>query len=58
MNGCDVLDKVKKQILTELGERDRKTLDKYTKYYSNFIESNTMKSEVYEDKRLKGNEYN
>lgn len=58
MNGCDVLDKVKKQILTELSERDRKTLDKYTKYYSNFIESNTMKSEVYEDKRLKGNEYN
>ena len=52
------MDKVKKQLITELSEKDRKTLDKYIKYYFNFIESNTSKSEVlevYEDKRLKGN---
>jgi len=55
MNGCGVLNKVKKQLLTELTEKDRKTLDKYTKYYSNFIESNTTKTKLYEDKEFKKN---
>ncbi|AEV66887.1 hypothetical protein Clocl_0135 [Acetivibrio clariflavus DSM 19732] len=56
MNGCDVLDKVKKQLITELTEKDRKTLDKYIKYYSNFIESNTAKTNaIYEDKDFKKN---
>ncbi len=52
MNGCDKLDKVKKHLLTELSEKDRKILDKYTKFYSNFIESNTAKTELHEDKRF------
>jgi len=33
--------KKEKYGTTELTERDRKVLDKYTKSYSNFIESNT-----------------
>ncbi len=52
MNGRDKLDKVKKHLSTELSEKDRKILDKYTKFYSNFIESNTAKSEIHEDKRF------
>ena len=55
MIGCDVLNKTKRQMLTELSEKDRKTLDKYTKHYSNFIESNTAKTKIYENKMLKGN---
>ncbi|MCX7843359.1 MAG: hypothetical protein N2489_09875 [Clostridia bacterium] len=34
---------------TELSEHDRKILDKYTKFYSNYIESNTAKNPVLED---------
>ncbi|WP_010246402.1 hypothetical protein [Acetivibrio cellulolyticus] len=49
------MDKYKKYLLTELSERDRKILDKYTKFYSNFIESNTAKTEIHEDERFKGN---
>ncbi|HOP99585.1 hypothetical protein [Acetivibrio clariflavus] len=50
------MDKVKKQLITELTEKDRKTLDKYIKYYSNFIESNTAKTNaIYEDKDFKKN---
>ncbi|OPZ90910.1 MAG: hypothetical protein BWY74_02149 [Firmicutes bacterium ADurb.Bin419] len=53
MNGRDKLDKVKKHLSTELSEKDRKILDKYTKFYSNFIESNTAKTELHDDKRFK-----
>ena len=51
MNGCDNLDKNEKHLLTELSERDKKILDKYTKFYSNFIESNTAKIEMLENER-------
>ena len=34
-----------------LTEYDKMILDKYTKYYTNFIESNTAKSEALEDYR-------
>lgn len=39
---------------TTLNETDRKILDKYTKFYTNFIESNTAKTEELEDERFKG----
>lgn len=37
--------------VTELNENDRKILDKYTKFYSNFIESNTARTNILEDER-------
>lgn len=55
MNGCDKLDNYEKHLSTELSEKDRKILDKYTKYYSNFIESNTAKTEILKDKSFNGN---
>lgn len=55
MNGCDELDKLKKHLTTELSERDRKILDKYTKFFSNVIESNTAKTEMLKSNRFKGN---
>ncbi len=55
MNGCDELNKLKKHLITELSEKDRKILDKYTKFYSNFIESNTAKTEMLENNRFKAN---
>jgi hypothetical protein len=36
--------------VTELSKKDRKVLDKYTKSYSNFIESNTVKPEMLQEK--------
>lgn len=39
---------------TELNENDRRILDKYSKFYTNFIESNTAKTETLEDGRYKG----
>lgn len=39
---------------TALNKNDRKVLDKYTKYYSNFIESNTAKTAIHEAERFKG----
>ncbi|NLP13188.1 MAG: hypothetical protein GX383_01605 [Clostridium sp.] len=39
---------------TALSKSDRKVLDKYTKYYSNFIESNTAKTVIHEEERFKG----
>ncbi len=39
----------KKLIVTELNEHDRKILNKYTKAYTNFIESNTSQNEVLKD---------
>ena len=47
------MQKGKNNLITELSERDRKVLDKYTKYYSNFIESNTAKSSIEEDDESK-----
>ncbi|NLD47511.1 MAG: hypothetical protein GX660_09985 [Clostridiaceae bacterium] len=45
-----------KFVRTELNEKDRKVLEKYTKFYTNFIESNTVKSEILDDARFKGKE--
>lgn len=42
----------KKQIVTELSEHDKKILDKYTKFYSNFIESNTAENYALEDENF------
>jgi len=53
MMGCDILSQFKKYLITELSEKDRKTLDKYTKFYSNFIESNTAETEILENRRFK-----
>jgi hypothetical protein len=50
-NGDDILDKRPKSQITELSDHDRKILDKYTKYYSNFIESNTAESDLFEGAR-------
>ncbi|MFZ5987826.1 MAG: hypothetical protein ACOYWZ_11965 [Bacillota bacterium] len=47
------MDKEKKYVLTALSDRDRKVLDKYTKFYSNFIESNTAKTDILEEERYK-----
>lgn len=53
--GDDTLPKKKKaHSITELNETDRKVLDKYTKFYSNFIESNTAKNNVLEDENYDG----
>ena len=46
--------KKRKYSITELSEHDRKILDKYTKFYSNFIESNTAKTDILENERYKG----
>ena len=35
--------------VTSLNKYDRKILNKYTKFYSNFIESNTAKTETFGD---------
>ncbi|MDP4092413.1 MAG: hypothetical protein Q8920_03540 [Bacillota bacterium] len=35
-----------KYSITELNRYDRKILDKYTKFYTNFIESNTVKTDI------------
>lgn len=45
------MEKKAKYETTELNERDRKVLDKYTKYYTNFIESNTAETEILDDSR-------
>jgi hypothetical protein len=41
---------------TELNRRDRKVLDKYTKFYTNFIESNTATSDSMEEQTFKNRE--
>ncbi|MCX7921048.1 MAG: hypothetical protein N3B21_03355 [Clostridia bacterium] len=46
----------RKYTITELSEHDRRILDKYTKFYSNFIESNTAKNSFLEDERNRGKE--
>ncbi|HPT90594.1 MAG TPA: hypothetical protein PKW03_03455 [Acetivibrio sp.] len=48
------MDRKEKYAVTELNKNDRKVLDKYTKYYSNFIESNTAKTVIHENERFKG----
>lgn len=47
----DIMEKKTKYETTELNERDRKVLDKYTKFYTNFIESNTAETEILDDSR-------
>lgn len=44
--GDDILTKKAKQVVTELSERDKKILDKYTKFPAHFIESNTTENHV------------
>jgi vacuolar-type H+-ATPase subunit B/Vma2 len=39
---------------TELSEHDRKVLSKYTKFYTNFIESNTSKNTALKNKNFDG----
>lgn len=38
---------------TALNEHDKKILDKYTKFYSNFIENNTAKNSLFDNDRHK-----
>ena len=45
--------KKEKYGTTELTERDRKVLDKYTMSYSNFIESNTAKPDMLQENFFK-----
>lgn len=54
--GCDILNSKSLEVATELNENDRKILDKYTKFYTNFIESNTAGTGIHEDERLHRNE--
>ncbi|HHV29937.1 hypothetical protein [Acetivibrio mesophilus] len=42
--------KKEKYGVTELSKKDRKVLDKYTKSYSNFIESSTAKTGILQEK--------
>lgn len=42
-------EKKDKTSVTVLNKYDRKVLDKYTKFYSNFIESNTAHTEILAD---------
>jgi len=46
---------IKKEKLNavELNNNDRKVLDRYTKFYTNFIESNTAKVDILEEERYK-----
>ncbi len=48
--------KQKQTHATELNKHDRKVLDKYTSFYTNFIESNTAKTEIHEEESFKGKE--
>lgn len=48
------MDNKEKYEKTALNKNDRKVLDKYTKFYSNFIESNTAKTDILEEERYKG----
>ena len=50
------MEKGKKIPATVLKEHDRKVLDKYTKFYTNFIESNTARTDMLEDMRFKEKE--
>lgn len=51
--GCDILKIEKKEIKIGLSKNDRKIIDKYTKTYSNFIESVSAKNEIYEEEKFK-----
>jgi hypothetical protein len=42
--------------VTALNKYDRKILDKYTGFYSNFIESNTAKSDIFDGESFRGKE--
>ncbi len=42
--------KTGKKSATELSRYDRKILDKYTRFYTNFIESNTADTDMPENK--------
>ncbi|TYQ14693.1 UNVERIFIED_CONTAM: hypothetical protein Cloal_1057 [Acetivibrio alkalicellulosi] len=47
------MNKLENYTRTNLNENDRKILDKYTKVYTNFIESTSAKNELLEDDKLK-----
>lgn len=46
------MEKTVKQPFTELNEYDRKILNKYTRFYTNMIESNTAKTDILEEERF------
>lgn len=48
--------KNRKSDRVELNPHDRKILEKYSGYYTNFIESNTARTDIYEDKGKKTKE--
>ena len=45
--------KTRRQHVTELNDYDKKILNKYTRFYTNFIESNTAKTDMLKNKRFK-----
>ena len=51
------MEKRRNHKATKLNEHDRKILDKYTKFYSNFIESNTADNNMVENKKNERGEY-
>jgi hypothetical protein len=50
--GCDALNTRNEYPLTELNENDRKILDKYTKFYTNQIESNFENGNIFENVKI------
>lgn len=48
--------KSKKATVTKLNAHDRKILDRYTGFYTNFIESNTAKTEELAGEQYKASE--
>ena len=50
------MERKQKAAATLLNDQDRKTLNKYTISYSNYIESNTAKPDNLEDMRYKDKE--
>jgi len=48
------MQKNKKPSASMLNDHDRKVLDKYTKYYTNLIESSTARTEILDETKLKG----
>lgn len=48
--------KINKTAITKLNAHDRRILDRYTGFYTNFIESNTAKTEELDEERYKSSE--
>jgi len=54
IKGCDIMTIKKKSIVTKLNNYDRKILNKYTRFYTNMIESNTASAPQLENQLLDG----